>query len=115
MTRVTGIIQRKRRLWEILPAALFVLIIGMTAEAQPLKHMLGDIPLPPEAYRKFLKVRPADELQALAEALPATYDARNEGIVTPAKNQGSCGSCWAFATVGAMESHLLKELGVGRL
>ncbi len=31
--------------------------------------------------------------------------------VTPARNQSSCGSCWAFAAVAAMESAMLIESG----
>ena len=42
--------------------------------------------------------------------LPSSYDLRNEGYVTPPKNQGSCGSCWAFATYGSIESYWLKTI-----
>lgn len=38
---------------------------------------------------------------------PATYDLRTYGKMTPVRNQGSCGSCWAFATYGSLESTLL--------
>lgn len=41
-------------------------------------------------------------------ALPSSYDARTSGIVSSAKDQGTCGSCWAFASVGALESHIKK-------
>ena len=41
------------------------------------------------------------------EGLPTSYDLRTQGKLTPVKNQGSCGSCWTFATYGSLESSLL--------
>lgn len=40
--------------------------------------------------------------------LPTSVDWRKEGIVSPVKNQASCGSCWAFATTETLESHAAK-------
>jgi len=43
-----------------------------------------------------------------AKPVPATQDYRTNGWVSPVKDQGQCGSCWAFSTIAHLESTYLR-------
>jgi len=45
--------------------------------------------------------------------LPEAKDWREEGIVSPVKDQGHCGSCWTFSTTGALEAAYSQAFGKG--
>ncbi|WCJ31261.1 cysteine proteinase1 [Euphorbia peplus] len=47
------------------------------------------------------------------DTLPESVDWREAGAVNPIKDQGSCGSCWAFSTIAAVEG--INKIATGEL
>ena len=45
--------------------------------------------------------------------LSGSVDWRSKGAVNPVKNQGNCGSCWAFSATAVMEGH--HQIASGKL
>ena len=93
------------------PAFVTYLQQVRTGEQRPIVtaegYSLGLLPNPVDlSHITGLGIRPKSLL-----ALPASYDLRSLGRVTSVKDQGTCGSCWSFATMGALESWLLGAVG----
>lgn len=66
--------------------------------------------------KAFAKANPEVELVEIEAPkvvpwLGKRFSWRDQGIMTPVKNQGGYGTCWAFATIGVMEAMWRKDQG----
>jgi cathepsin L len=109
------------------PANLAQLAQAANAEAQrilgttaPLPPSPPQVKLPPGVpqpstqaapFMGFDKLRIPGNPLANCIATQAAFDYRKMGKVTSVKDQGNCGSCWAFATAATFESSYLMRNG----
>jgi hypothetical protein len=69
---------------------------GMTQEEYAAIYLGYHSHKKPDMENRNIEILPTDNL-------PTSIDWEDKGGVTPVKNQGQCGSCWAFSTTGALE------------
>jgi len=76
-------------------------IFGRSKAVKSAHQPLREVPLPKDFRLKHLS------------ELPASVDWRNEAnVVSAVKDQGYCGSCWAFAATAVLESHVALATGL---
>ena len=57
----------------------------------------------PDPSRRFSGLKSDRYTPNVGDSLPDSVDWREKGAVVAVKDQGSCGSCWAFSTIAAVE------------
>ncbi|XP_028986038.1 cathepsin S, ortholog2, tandem duplicate 1 [Betta splendens] len=112
---------RRRELWEknllLITVHNLEASMGLHTYELGMNHM-GDLTTE-EILQSFatlssvdgVQMAPASSVGASDVSVPDTIDWRTRGCVTSVKMQGSCGSCWAFSAVGALEGQLAKKTG----
>ncbi|MEJ2207439.1 MAG: C1 family peptidase [Anaerolineae bacterium] len=101
-----------RRPWEKAPA-LAEFSIQVVADGA---SAASSAPRAPASARQAARSEPAPAVSEAqgTTALPSAFNWCDLGGCTPIKNQASCGSCWAFGTVGVLESQIKLQDGVTR-
>lgn len=82
---------------------------SLKLKSQPETKKNGYVPPPYKV--SFQNFDEKEETLKASQQLPDSYDLREEGYVTEVKDQDTLGTCWAFSSLGAIESRwkILKD------
>jgi S-layer protein (TIGR01567 family) len=74
-------------------------------------YTLGSIPSPLNLSHLSSLQSSDSGLLSIQSTLPSSFDLRDQNDVTPVRDQGHVGACWAFATIASLESNQLRTTG----
>ena len=100
----------------VLPGSVFALGDGSGQADLPEQRVSGYIPFELHGSKAITNAYLRGDTasyQALSggtrATLPASYDSRSYGYITPVKNQNPYGTCWAFGTMAPIEAYMIKH------
>ena len=104
LKRIMEINQNSKMTWK---AGVNHLTDRIPSEIDAITGLNRDMSFHTRKFSSFKATTSKDFLQNL----PKNVDWREKGVVTPIKNQGRCGSCWAFSSTAVLESHIAIQTG----